>query len=38
MSIVGLIGEEGKGRIIAEARLIRIPGNPFVEVVFMVDE
>ena len=27
MSIVGLIGEEGKGRIIAEARYIRIPGN-----------
>ena len=38
MSIVGLIGEEGKGRIIAEARYIRIPGSPFAEVVFVVDE
>ncbi len=38
MSIVGLIGEEGKGRIIAEARYIKIPGSPFAEVVFIVDE
>jgi acyl-CoA hydrolase/GNAT superfamily N-acetyltransferase len=38
MSLVGLIGEEGKGRIIAEARYIRIPGNSFAEVVFVVDE
>ena len=38
MSIVGLIGEEGKGRIIAEARYIKITGNPFAEVVFVVDE
>ena len=38
MSIVGLIGEEGKGRIVAEARYIKIPGNPFAEVVFVVDE
>ena len=38
MSIVGLVGEEGKGRIIAEARFIRIPGSPFAEVVFVVDE
>jgi ribosomal protein S18 acetylase RimI-like enzyme len=38
MSIVGLIGEEGQGRIIAEARYIRIPGNPFAEAVFVVDE
>jgi len=38
MSIVGLIGEEGKGRIIAEARFIRIPGNSFAEAVFVVDE
>ncbi|MGD2097308.1 MAG: GNAT family N-acetyltransferase [Desulfobacterales bacterium] len=38
MSIVGLIGEEGKGRIIAEARYIKIPGNPYAEVVFVVDE
>jgi len=38
MSIVGLIGEEGKGRIIAEARYIKIPGSPLAEVVFIVDE
>ena len=38
MSIVGLVGEEGKGRIIAEARYIKIPGKPFAEVVFVVDE
>ncbi len=38
MSIVGLVGEEGRGRIIAEARYIKIPGNPFAEVVFIVDE
>jgi acyl-CoA hydrolase len=38
MSIVGLVGEEGKGRIIAEARYIKIPGNLFAEVVFIVDE
>ena len=38
MSIVGLIGEEGQGRIIAEARYIKISGNPFAEVVFVVDE
>ncbi len=38
MSIVGLVGEEGKGRIITEARYIKIPGNPLAEVVFVVDE
>jgi GNAT superfamily N-acetyltransferase len=38
MSIVALVGEEGKGRIIAEARYIKIPGKPFAEVVFVVDE
>jgi len=38
MSIVALVGEEGKGRIIAEARYIKIPASPFAEVVFVVDE
>ena len=38
VSIVGLAGEEGKGRIIAEARFIRIPGRSQAEVVFVVDE
>jgi len=38
MAVVGLVGEEGKGRIVADARYIKIPGNPFAEVVFVVDE
>jgi len=38
VSIVGLLGQEGQGRIIAEARFIRIPGKAFAEVVFIVDE
>jgi acyl-CoA hydrolase/GNAT superfamily N-acetyltransferase len=38
MSIVGLVGEEGEGRIIAEARFIKIPGSTMAEVVFVVDE
>jgi len=38
VSIVGLIGEEGQGRIIAEARFIRIPASPYAELVFVVDE
>ncbi|MBW2431897.1 MAG: GNAT family N-acetyltransferase [Deltaproteobacteria bacterium] len=38
VSIVGLVGEEGQGRIIAEARFIRIPGSSLAEVVFVVDE
>lgn len=38
MSIVGLLGEPGKGQIIAEGRYIRIPGSTYAEVVFVVDE
>ena len=38
LSIVGLVGEEGKGRIIAEARYIKIHSSPLAEVVFVVDE
>jgi len=38
VSIVGLVGEEGQGRIIAEARFIRIPGQSLAEAVFVVDE
>ena len=38
MSIVGLVGEEGKGRIIAEGRYLRTPGSAFAELVFVVDE
>jgi len=33
-----LVGEEKKGRIIAEARCIKIPGNAYAEIVFVVDE
>lgn len=38
VSIVGLVGEEGQGRIIAESRYIRIPNKPYAEIVFIVDE
>ena len=38
VSVVGLVGEEGQGRIIAEARFIKVPGSPLAEVVFVVDE
>jgi len=38
VSIVGLVGEEGKGRIIAEARYIKIPNSDIAEVSFVVDE
>lgn len=38
MSIVGLLGEEGQGQIIAEGRFIKIPGTLMAELVFVVDE
>jgi acyl-CoA hydrolase/GNAT superfamily N-acetyltransferase len=38
MSVVGLVGEEKNGCIIAEARYIKIPKNAFAEIVFVVDE
>jgi GNAT superfamily N-acetyltransferase len=38
LSIVGLVGEEGKGRIIAEGRYLSIPGSLLAEMVFVVDE
>jgi len=38
MSIVGLVGEEGKGRIIAEGRYLRLPGGGMAEAAFLVDE
>jgi acyl-CoA hydrolase/GNAT superfamily N-acetyltransferase len=38
MSMVGLVGEEGKGRIIAEGRYLRTLGSSFAELVFVVDE
>jgi acyl-CoA hydrolase len=38
MSVVGLVGEEGRGRIIAEGRYLRIPNGLLAELVFWVDE
>ncbi|NOY68394.1 MAG: GNAT family N-acetyltransferase [Deltaproteobacteria bacterium] len=38
MSIVGLVGEKGKGRLIAEARFVRDPHRPYADVAFIVDE
>jgi acyl-CoA hydrolase/GNAT superfamily N-acetyltransferase len=38
MSIVGVVGEDKKGFIIAEARYIKIPDSTFAEIVFVVDE
>jgi len=38
LSIVGLIGEPGEGRIIAEARYVRLPDLPHADVAFVVDE
>ena len=38
MSIVGLVGESGKGRIIAEARFVRDTQRPYADVAFVVDE
>jgi acyl-CoA hydrolase/GNAT superfamily N-acetyltransferase len=38
ISIVGLVGEEKNGRVIAEARYIKIPGRAYAEIVFVVDE
>ena len=38
MSLVGLIGPLGQGKIIAEGRYIKIPGQPHAELAFVVDE
>jgi GNAT superfamily N-acetyltransferase len=38
MSLVGLVGKPGQGRIIAEARYLRETVRPFAEVAFIVDE
>lgn len=38
MSIVGLIGEPGSGKIIAEARYVKHPDRPYADVAFVVDE
>jgi GNAT superfamily N-acetyltransferase len=38
MSIVGLVGDVGKGRIIAEARFVMNKDRTFADVAFVVDE
>jgi GNAT superfamily N-acetyltransferase len=38
LSIVGLVGESGRGHIIAEARFIKDQRRPFADVAFVVDE
>ena len=38
MSIVALEGDVGKGKIIAEARYIKLHTKPFAEIAFIVDE
>ncbi|MDX9820010.1 MAG: GNAT family N-acetyltransferase [Desulfococcus multivorans] len=38
MSIVGLVGDIGKGTIIAEARYVKDPKRPYGVVAFVVDE
>lgn len=38
MSIVGLKGDPGESRIIAEARYVRSPDRPYADVAFVVDE
>jgi GNAT superfamily N-acetyltransferase len=38
MSVVGLIEEKDRTRIIAEGRYVKIPVNAFAEIVFVVDE
>lgn len=38
LSVVGLVGPPGQGRIIAEARFARHKGTPYVDVAFVVDE
>jgi acyl-CoA hydrolase/GNAT superfamily N-acetyltransferase len=38
MSIVGLVEESGKGKIIAEARYVKDPKRPYGDVAFVVDE
>jgi len=38
MSIVGLIGEPGEERIIAEGRYIKVPDTDYADLAFVVDE
>ncbi len=38
LSIVGLVGEQGQGRIIAEGRYVKHDDRPYGDVAFVVDE
>jgi len=38
MSIVGLLGEVGSGKIIAEARYVKLKNKPWGDIAFVVDE
>jgi acyl-CoA hydrolase/GNAT superfamily N-acetyltransferase len=38
MAIVGLVGESGQERVIAEARFVREPHGPYADMAFVVDE
>ncbi|MFP4475220.1 MAG: GNAT family N-acetyltransferase [Desulfatibacillaceae bacterium] len=38
MSIVGVVGESGQGKIVAEGRFVRLPDEPWADVAFVVDE
>ncbi len=38
LSIVGLVGEPGHQTIIAEARIVKYPDKPHVDIAFVVDE
>ncbi len=38
LSIVGLMGEPGEGRIVAEARYVQLHDLPYADVAFVVDE
>lgn len=38
MSIVGILGEPGEGRIVAEARYVKLPDKPYADIAFIVDE
>jgi acyl-CoA hydrolase/GNAT superfamily N-acetyltransferase len=38
LSIVGLVGEPGEGRIVAEARFVKDSQRPYADVAFVVDE
>jgi RimJ/RimL family protein N-acetyltransferase len=38
LSIVGLVGEPGAGRIVAEARYVRLPDSALADIAMVVDE